>query len=32
LALAEEVFGNDLFLSDFKEEFLDNAWYLLSEA
>lgn len=32
LTLAEEVIGNDFFLSDFKDEFLDNARYLISEA
>jgi len=32
LTLAEEVVGNDFFLSDFKDEFLDNARYLISEA
>ena len=32
LALAEVVVSNDWFLSDFKDEFLDNARYLISEA
>lgn len=32
LTLAEEVVGNDFFLSDYKDEFLDNARYLISEA
>ncbi|KAH9480893.1 Eukaryotic translation initiation factor 3 subunit E [Psilocybe cubensis] len=32
LTLAEEVVGNDFFLNEFKEEFLDNARYLISEA
>jgi translation initiation factor 3 subunit E len=32
LTLAEEVIGNNFFLSDFKDEFLDNAGYLISEA
>ena len=32
LALAEIVVSNDWFLSDFKDEFLDNARYLISEA
>ena len=32
LTLAEEVVGNDFFLCDFKDEFLDNARYLISEA
>ena len=32
LTLAEEVVGNDFFLSEFKAEFLDNARYLISEA
>jgi translation initiation factor 3 subunit E len=32
LQLAERVVGNDFFLSEFKEEFLDNARYLISEA
>jgi translation initiation factor 3 subunit E len=32
LTLAEEVVGNDFFLSEFKDEFLDNARYLISEA
>ena len=31
LTLAEEVVGNDFFLTDFKDEFLDNARYLISE-
>ncbi|PPQ98247.1 hypothetical protein CVT26_003418 [Gymnopilus dilepis] len=32
LSLAEEVIGNDFFLNEFKEDFLDNARYLISEA
>lgn len=32
LGKAEEVVGNDFFLNEFKEEFLDNARYLISEA
>ncbi|PPQ85490.1 hypothetical protein CVT25_006570 [Psilocybe cyanescens] len=32
LTLAEEVVGNDFFLNEFKDEFLDNARYLISEA
>jgi len=32
LSLAAEVVGNDFFLNDFKDEFLDNARYLISEA
>ncbi|KAH9057493.1 eukaryotic translation initiation factor 3 subunit 6 [Lactarius vividus] len=32
LQLAERVVGNDFFLSEFREEFLDNARYLISEA
>ncbi len=32
LSLAEEVVGNDFFLNEFKDEFLDNARYLISEA
>ena len=32
LALAEEVVANDFFLNEFREEFLDNARYLISEA
>ena len=32
LGLAEEVVGNDFFLNEFKDEFLDNARYLISEA
>ncbi|KIM49934.1 hypothetical protein M413DRAFT_439055 [Hebeloma cylindrosporum] len=32
LTLAEEVVGDDFFLSEFKDEFLDNARYLISEA
>jgi len=32
LNLAEEVVGNDFFLNEFKDEFLDNARYLISEA
>lgn len=32
LSLAEEVVGRDFFLNDFKDEFLDNARYLISEA
>ncbi|KAF4617411.1 hypothetical protein D9613_006376 [Agrocybe pediades] len=32
LGKAEEVVGNDFFLNEFKDEFLDNARYLISEA
>ncbi|KAF9004664.1 eIF3 subunit 6 N terminal domain-containing protein [Cyathus striatus] len=32
LAKAEEVVGNDFFLVEYREEFLDNARYLISEA
>jgi len=32
LLLAERVVGNDFFLSEIREEFLDNARYLISEA
>ncbi|KAG6828423.1 hypothetical protein H0H92_008046 [Tricholoma furcatifolium] len=32
LALAEKVVENDFFLGEFREEFLDNARYLISEA
>lgn len=32
LSKAEKIIGNDFFLSDFKDEFLDNARYLISEA
>ncbi|KAH9015293.1 eukaryotic translation initiation factor 3 subunit 6 [Lactarius hengduanensis] len=32
LRLAERVVGNDFFLSEFRDEFLDNARYLISEA
>ena len=32
LQLAERVVGNDFFLSEFKDDFLDNARYLISEA
>ncbi|KAF9447013.1 eukaryotic translation initiation factor 3, subunit 6, partial [Macrolepiota fuliginosa MF-IS2] len=32
LRRAEEVVKNDFFLGDFREEFLDNARYLISEA
>jgi translation initiation factor 3 subunit E len=32
LTRAVEVVGNDFFLGDFKDEFLDNARYLISEA
>jgi translation initiation factor 3 subunit E len=32
LTLAEKVVGNDFFLGEFREEFLDNARYLISEA
>lgn len=32
LQLAERVVGNDFFLSETREEFLDNARYLISEA
>lgn len=32
LVVAEQVVGNDFFLSEFREEFLDNARYLISEA
>ncbi|KAH9008866.1 hypothetical protein EDB83DRAFT_2531472 [Lactarius deliciosus] len=31
LQLAERVVGNDFFLSEFREEFLDNARYLIGE-
>ena len=32
LSLAEEVVGHDFFLNEFKDEFLNNAQYLISEA
>jgi translation initiation factor 3 subunit E len=32
LSLAEEVVGHDFFLNEFKDEFLENARYLISEA
>ena len=32
LTLTEEVVGNDFFLSEFEDKFLDNARYLISEA
>jgi len=32
LTLAEKIVGDDFFLGDFREEFLDNARYLISEA
>ncbi|PSR94681.1 hypothetical protein EW026_g3116 [Hermanssonia centrifuga] len=32
LSKAEVVVGNDFFLAEFKDEFLDNARYLISEA
>jgi translation initiation factor 3 subunit E len=32
LAIAERVTENDFFLVDLKQEFLDNARYLISEA
>lgn len=32
LTKAEQVIGNDFFLSQFKDDFLDNARYLISEA
>ncbi|TCD65957.1 eukaryotic translation initiation factor 3 subunit E [Steccherinum ochraceum] len=32
LGVAESVVANDFFLGDFREEFLDNARYLISEA
>ncbi|KAF7790196.1 hypothetical protein EIP86_001148 [Pleurotus ostreatoroseus] len=32
LGKAEVVVGNDFFLADFKDEFLENARYLISEA
>ncbi|KAI0806154.1 eukaryotic translation initiation factor 3 subunit 6 [Irpex lacteus] len=32
LGKAEQVVGNDFFLSEFKDDFLDNARYLISEA
>ena len=32
LAIAERVVGDDFFLGEFREEFLDNARYLISEA
>ncbi|TFK44831.1 eIF3 subunit 6 N terminal domain-containing protein, partial [Crucibulum laeve] len=32
LARAEEIVGNDFFLVEFRDEFLDNARYLISEA
>jgi len=32
LTLAEKVVGDDFFLQQFRDEFLDNARYLISEA
>jgi translation initiation factor 3 subunit E len=32
LQLAERVVGNDFFLSEYREDFLDNARYLITEA
>ncbi|KAL0961348.1 hypothetical protein HGRIS_006304 [Hohenbuehelia grisea] len=32
LSLAEKVVGDDFFLQEFKDDFLDNARYLISEA
>ena len=32
LTLAEKVVGDDFFLGEFREDFLDNARYLISEA
>ncbi|GLB38820.1 putative component of the eukaryotic translation initiation factor 3 (eIF-3) complex, which is involved in protein synthesis of a specialized repertoire of mRNAs and, together with other initiation factors, stimulates binding of mRNA and methionyl-tRNAi to the 40S ribosome [Lyophyllum shimeji] len=32
LTLAEKVVGDDFFLGEFRDEFLDNARYLISEA
>jgi translation initiation factor 3 subunit E len=32
LTKAEQIVGDDFFLGDFAEEFLDNARYLISEA
>ncbi|KAJ3532094.1 hypothetical protein NMY22_g7893 [Coprinellus aureogranulatus] len=32
LRKAEEVVGNDFFLTDFRDEFVENARYLISEA
>lgn len=32
LTLAEKVVGDDFFLNEYREEFLDNARYLISEA
>ena len=32
LGKAEQVVGNDFFLNEFKDDFLDNARYLISEA
>lgn len=32
LAKAEKVVANDFFLAEFKDEFVDNARYLISEA
>jgi translation initiation factor 3 subunit E len=32
LQLAERVVGNDFFLGDYREDFLDNARYLITEA
>jgi translation initiation factor 3 subunit E len=32
LTIAERVVGDDFFLGDFRDEFLDNARYLISEA
>ena len=32
LSKAEAVVGNDFFLAEFKDDFLENARYLISEA
>ncbi|KAH9920423.1 eukaryotic translation initiation factor 3 subunit 6 [Fomitopsis serialis] len=32
LGLAEHVVGNDFFLNEFRDDFMDNARYLISEA
>lgn len=32
LSKAETVVANDFFLSEFRDEFMDNARYLISEA
>lgn len=32
LGVAEKVVENDFFLTEFRQEFLDNARYLISEA